>query len=228
MRIHMTTMTYKMMLATALSSSILVGCQTVSVKQQALNVSIANERESILSRDRLSEASLNVLSMTGREAQICTENPKQCIDELKQIPEILDEQLLSTASEVYLAKAMQLADSSNCKIGILSKHQSEEKQQLQQQNYQKCLDQQLFMLDKSIRYSYAYMFKTERAPQDRIFDNRQVQIRDFYNQAIAKLVSSYTLRYQPDVVASQIQVGESTYHIDFNYFPTLKQQKSSS
>lgn len=221
----MTTMTYKMMLATALSSSILVGCQTVSVKQQALNVSIANERESILSRDRLSEASLNVLSMTGREAQICTKNPKQCIDELKQIPEILDEQLLSTASEVYLAKAMQLADSSNCKIGILSKHQSEEKQQLQQQNYQKCLDQQLFMLDKSIRYSYAYMFKTERAPQDRIFDNRQVQIRDFYNQAIAKLVSSYTLRYQPDVVASQIQVGESTYHIDFNYFPTLKQQK---
>lgn len=221
----MTTMTYKMMLATALSSSILVGCQTVSVKQQALNVSIANERESILSRDRLSEASLNVLSMTGREAQICTENPKQCIDELKQIPEILDEQLLSTASEVYLAKAMQLADSSNCKIGILSKHQSEEKQQLQQQNYQKCLDQQLFMLDKSIRYSYAYMFKTERAPQDRIFDNRQVQIRDFYNQAIAKLVSSYTLRYQPEVVASQIQVGESTYHIDFNYFPTLKQQK---
>lgn len=158
----MTTMTYKMMLATALSSSILVGCQTVSVKQQALNVSIANERESILSRDRLSEASLNVLSMTGREAQICTENPKQCIDELKKIPEILDEQLLSTASEVYLAKAMQLADSSNCKIGILSKHQSEEKQQLQQQNYQKCLDQQLFMLDKSIRYSYAYMFKTER------------------------------------------------------------------
>lgn len=221
----MTTMKYKMMLATALSSSILVGCQTVSVKQQALNVSIANERESILSRDRLSEASLNVLSMTGREAQICTENPKQCIDELKQIPEILDEQLLSTASEVYLAKAMQLADSSSCKIGILSKHQSEEKQQLQQQNYQKCLDQQLFMLDKSIRYSYAYMFKTERAPQDRIFDNRQVQIRDFYNQAIAKLVSSYTLRHQPDMVASQIQVGESTYHIDFNYFPILKQQK---
>ena len=38
-------------------------------------------------------------------------------------------------------------------------------------------------------------------------------------------MSSYTLRYQPDVVASQIQVGESTYHIDFNYFPTLKQQK---
>ena len=38
----------------------------------------------------MSEASLNVLSMTGREAQICTENPKQCIDELKQIPEILE------------------------------------------------------------------------------------------------------------------------------------------
>ena len=81
------------------------------------------------------------------------------------------------------------------------------------------------MLDQSIRYSYAYMFKTKRAPQDRIFDNRQVQIRDFYNQAIAKLVSSYALRYKHDELQQQIRVGNSIYDIDFDYFPQLKQQK---
>ncbi|CAM4265555.1 triacylglycerol lipase [Acinetobacter pragensis] len=203
----------------------LSGCQVVSVKNQALNVTIANERDSILSRNKLSEASLNVLSMTGREAKICTESPESCVNEIKQIPQILDEQLLSTASELYLAKAIELENSAECKISPLTKHTSQENQQIQQVSYDKCLDQQLNMLDKSIRYSYAYMFKTKRGPQDRIFDNRQVQIRDFYNQSIAKLVNTYALRYKPTEVTSQIKIGQSTYNIDFDNYPELKKRK---
>ena len=52
-----------------LLGSILSGCQVVNVKQQALNVTIANEHNSILTQDKLSEASLNVLSMSGQEAK---------------------------------------------------------------------------------------------------------------------------------------------------------------
>lgn len=215
----------KIVIAALLSTTLLSGCQVVSVKNQALKVSIANERDSILSRKKLSEASLNVLSMTGREANLCAENPEECVDALKQIPQIQDEQLLSTASELYLAKAIGLENSSSCKISILNSKRSEEQQKINQANYEQCLDQQLHMLDQSIRYSYAYMFKTKRAPQDRIFDNRQVQIRDFYNQAIAKLVSSYALRYKHDELQQQIRVGNSIYDIDFDYYPQLKQQK---
>ena len=205
--------------------SLLSGCQVVSVKNQSLNVTITNERESILTRDKLSEASLNVLSMTGREAKICSEQPEECVSELKQIPQIQDEQLLSTASELYLAKALSLEKSSACKVSILAKTQSEEKQALQKQNYQSCLDQQLGMLDKSIRYSYAYMFSTKRGPQDRIFDNRQVQLRDFYNQAIAKLVNSYRLRHGPSEVGNQIKVGQSIYRINYDNYPLLKNRQ---
>lgn len=215
----------KIVIAALLSTTLLSGCQVVSVKNQALKVSIANERDSILSRKKLSEASLNVLSMTGREANLCAENPEECVDALKQIPQIQDEQLLSTASELYLAKAIGLENSSSCKISILNSKRSEEQQKINQANYEQCLDQQLHMLDQSIRYSYAYMFKTKRAPQDRIFDNRQVQIRDFYNQAIAKLVSSYALRNKHNELQQQIRVGNSIYDIDFDYYPQLKQQK---
>ncbi|MDM1753514.1 alpha/beta hydrolase [Acinetobacter towneri] len=215
----------KIVIAALLSTTLLSGCQVVSVKNQALKVSIANERDSILSRKKLSEASLNVLSMTGREANLCAENPEECVDALKQIPQIQDEQLLSTASELYLAKAIGLENSSSCKISILNSKRSEEQQKINQANYEQCLDQQLHMLDRSIRYSYAYMFKTKRAPQDRIFDNRQVQIRDFYNQAIAKLVSSSALRYKHNELQQQIRVGNSIYDIDFDYYPQLKQQK---
>lgn len=217
--------TKNIFLTVALSCGLLSGCQVVSVKNQKLNVTIANERESILSRSKLSEASLNILSMTGREAKICSDQPDQCVEQLRSIPQIQDEQLLGSASELYLAKAMALDASSECKVGILSQQRSEEQQKLQKQNYNTCLDQQLGMLDKSIRYSYAYMFKTKRGPQDRIFDNRQVQVRDFYNQAIAKLVSVYSLRYEPKELQHQIKVGQSTYTIDFSQYPQLKNQK---
>ncbi len=216
---------YTVLFAALFSSSLLTGCQIVSVKNQAINVTIANERESILTRNKLSEASLNVLSMTGREAKICSDEPEQCVQELQQIPQIQDEQLLSTASEVYLAKALTFENSGDCKVGILADTKSQEKQQLQQVTYDKCLDQQLYMLDKSIRYSYAYMFKTKRGPQDRIFDNRQVQIRDFYNLALAKLVSAYALRHKTTEVEHRIKVGKSIYSINFDYYPQLKEQK---
>lgn len=214
----------RLILCTLVITSVLSGCQVVSVKEQALNVTLSNERDSILTRDKLSEASLNVLSMTGREAQICIDQPEECVKDLKNIPQILDEQLLSTASELYLANSLQNAKSAECNTSVLSKTQSQEKQQLQKQNIQKCLDQQLSMLDKSIRYSYAYLFKTERAPQDRIFDNRQVQIRDFYNLAIAHLIQRYAERYETKRSGQRIQVGNSVYSIDLENFPQLKNQ----
>ncbi len=221
-------MHYKMnkafLLCSILLGSVLSGCQVVSVKEQAINVTISNERDSILTRDKLSEASLNVLSMTGREARICTEQPQNCVDTLKQIPEILDEELLSTASELYLAKSLQLGNSSSCKSSLLSKTQSEEKKLLQKQNIEQCQDQQLAMLDQSIRYSYAYLFKTQRVPQDRIFDNRQVQIRDFYNLAIAHLFHVYSERHPSKEASRQIQVGKSIYTVDFENYPEIKDQ----
>lgn len=203
----------------------LTGCQVVSVKQQALNVTIANERNSVLMQDQLSEASLNVLSMSGREAKVCTSDPDQCIAELKSIPQIGDEQFLSTASEMYLAKAMLLEKSSECNISRLAKYKSEQHQQASQQIYNDCLDQQMNMLDKSIRYSYAYLFETKRQPKDRIFDNRQVQIRDFYNQAIAKLVTTYAARNPDTQVQETIQVGDNTYQVNLDNYKQLAHQK---
>ena len=91
-----------------MSVLMLSGCQVVSVKNQKINVTISNERDSILTRSKMSEASLNVLSMTGREAKTCAEDPETCVQDLVKTPQIQDEQLLSTASEIYLAKAIEL------------------------------------------------------------------------------------------------------------------------
>lgn len=213
----------KSLFIVSLLSAIMVsGCQVVSLKQQAINVTIANERNSILTHKKLSEASLNVLSMSGKEAKVCTQTPNDCVADLHKIPQILDEQLLSTASELYLAKALSLSESSDCKISKLSKHRKEEEQKVIQQNYEKCLDQELESLDKSIRYSYAYLFKTSRQPQERIFDNRQVQIRDFYNQALTKLVNVHSLRNPSKTITPTIKIGKSIYTIDIESYQRLQ------
>ena len=210
---------------TLLSTIALNGCQVVSLKQQAVDVTIANERNSIVTQKKLSEASLNVLSMSGKEAKICMQSPNECIADLHKIPQIQDEQLLSTASELYLAKAVSLSDSSECKISKLSKHKPADEQKLIQQNYESCLDQKLEALDKSIRYSYAYLFKTSRQPQERLFDNRQVQIRDFYNQALTQLVSSHSLRNPSTNLSPTIKIGKSTYTIDIQAYQRLQNMK---
>ncbi len=212
----------KILTVMAFASVFLSGCQVVSVKQQAIDVTITNERANILTRDKLSEASLNVLSMTGSQAEICSNQPDSCIKELTKITQIQDEQLYSTASELYLAKATALGKSSSCTISRLSKFESEDKRQIKAQSYNKCLDEQMSMLDKSIRYSYAYLFTTKRKPQDRIFDNRQVQIRDFYNQALAKMVSTYSVRYPDKKMKSNIRIGQSNYKIDLTHYPQLE------
>jgi pimeloyl-ACP methyl ester carboxylesterase len=210
---------------TLLSTIALNGCQVVSLKQQAVDVTIANERNSIVTQKKLSEASLNVLSMSGKEAKICMQSPNECIADLHKIPQIQDEQLLSTASELYLAKAMSLSDSSECKISKLSKHKPADEQKLIQQNYESCLDQKLEALDKSIRYSYAYLFKTSRQPQERLFDNRQVQIRDFYNQALTQLVNGHSLRNPSTNLTPTIKIGKSTYTIDIQAYQRLQNMK---
>ena len=215
----------RLFVITLLSTMVVGGCQVVSLKQQAIDVTIANERNSILTQNKLSEASLNVLSMSGKEAKVCSQTPNECIADLHKIPQIQDEQLLSTASELYLAKSMALSDSSECKVSKLTKHKSEDDQKIIQKNYENCLDQQLENLDKSIRYSYAYLFKTARKPQERIFDNRQVQIRDFYNQALTQLVNVHSLRNPTTNITPTIKIGKSTYTLDIQSYQRLQDMK---
>ncbi|WP_343594552.1 alpha/beta fold hydrolase [Acinetobacter sp.] len=195
------------------------GCQVVSVKQQAFNVTIANERDSILTRDQLSEASLNVLSMTGSESKACMNDPSACLKEIQKIPQITNEQLFSTASELYLAKAKELEKTSECKDDAKTTD-------VNKIENLPCLNQEIGMLDKSIRYSYAYLFKSNRAPQQRLFDNRQVQIRDFYNQATAKLLMIYPRpKTKNPLFNSRLFIGQSTYYLNFDDFPELAHQE---
>lgn len=216
------------LLSALIGSSLVSGCQVVSVKQQKIGTTLSNERDSILTRNKLSEASLNILSMAGNEAEKCVEAPSGCIDKLQQIQEIADEQRLATGSELYLSHAISLKNSSDCSInGTIQKLRKPEEQQAITQQHQNCMLKQMDALSLSIRYSYAYLFASQRPAQERLFNNRQVQVRDFYNQAIANLINAYndtTIEYKSSI-QPEIDIGNTRYHIDISLYPELQQQK---
>jgi pimeloyl-ACP methyl ester carboxylesterase len=152
----------------------LQGCAVVKVTPQARAVSLIEQRDSILTRSRLSEASISVLSMTGQDQQQCLANLSHCEQALRQVPEMTTEQYLSTLSELYLADGLtecsQLINRSSAP--------------------NPCLIRQQLALLHSIRHAYAYLFFSNRSAQSRVFDNRQVQVRDFYNLAVSRFVQN--------------------------------------
>lgn len=190
-------------LAFVLSGVALSGCQVVKVKQQPLSVFLSNERESILVRSRLSEATLSVLASTGQEAEECSNDPAVCLTKLRKVPQVVDEQYLSVGSELYLAKVNQLKDTPECHspfepepfntqlsgLGNKIVRPVNTPAEIDLKPYYNCLSIQQDLLANSLRHAYAYLFYTEREPSQRLFDNRQVQVRDFYNQALVNLIT---------------------------------------
>ncbi len=41
------------------------------------------------------------------------------------------------------------------------------------------------------RYDYAYLFFTRRSPGERAFEDRQTQVRDWYNYAVQQAVTKF-------------------------------------
>ena len=202
----MATHNQKNLVRSALVAGILIvmglqGCQVVSVKQQTIAVSLTEERDSILTRARLSEASLSVLSMTGRNPEQCVNDPYSCLQQLKQVSQVSDEQYLSTGSELLVAKLDQVKQDPGCHSPLIpEKHRTQldglgnkiirpvqVTPVIDMKPYFHCLAQQEKLLSDTVRYAYAYLFYSARDPKTRLFDNRQVQVRDFYNTAVITL-----------------------------------------
>lgn len=203
------------------------GCQVVKVKQQPLAVSLSSERDSILVRSRLSEATLSVLSSTGQNPEECTDDPASCLVKLRKIPQVQDEQYLSVGSELYIAKVNQLKKTTECRsplepeafstdlkgLGNKVVHPVNVPKEIDLAPYRQCLGIQQDLLAKSVKYAYAYLFYSQRDAKERMFDNRQVQVRDFYQQALASLVSTANqLNEQQTYSNKPLKIGENTFY----------------
>lgn len=207
---------------TAVLASLLVsGCQLVKVQENQIGATLASHLDSILTTPQLSTESANLLFLSKQNQNQCLKDVEQCIQQINKNEYIDRAQLYSAASELYLAASKNLALNSSCKQSLTpSSHTQKNRNNSPQQQH--CLAQERDLLDRSIRYSYLYLFRTEDRPQSRLFSVRQAQVRSFYNFALSRFMSLSHLATNFTQMPYSLSVEQGRYEIDFRHFPILK------
>lgn len=203
-----------------ISISLLSGCQLVKLKEDKISASLNNKTDNILTNQKLSSPSQHLLLSVNETDQSCLSQLESCINKLRNTPILDADQIYATASELYLARALAADQNRECKKDLAT-HPSK----LASTKIKMCLDQQLSDFDSSLRYSYVYLFQSSQAPETRLFDSRQGQVRTFYNSALSRLITTSYTRFKFEQFPETLMLGSSLYHFNFQYYPDLQQTK---
>ena len=184
-------------------------CQLVKVKEQRIDHAIRSKSENILTQDRLSTETISLLKLLSLSPQQCAAAFSACLNRLNSQTSIAADERYAALSELYLAQALDLAKQRGCNPAP-------------SQNKNPCLEQSLEAFEQSLRYSYVYLFKMQESPSTRVFDQRQMHVRSFYNLALSRLITtSYHLQpYQQ--IPVQFQVKQRPYNLNIEHYPELK------
>lgn len=139
----------------------LSGCAMVSVSNVDSRDYVKQRRGDVLTTGELSLYTGTVLQILGQDESSCRRQAAQCAEMLTTAMGLTSEQRLSTMAELWLYQALWYAK---------PRH--------------KDLLAEIDAYLMSARYAYAYLFYSGVAPYNRLFTDRQTQVRDYYNFAV--------------------------------------------
>src|SRR5690606_22180263 len=145
----------RLVLFALLLASLLAGCAGVNVSSFTPRDYIHACRGEILSTGTPSTVGINCLQVLRMEANACSRYPRSCISDVRIAQGLSDEQRASILSELWLQEAITLE---NLPEEVAPN---------------KIVDAYL----QSARQAYAYLFLTERRPDERALEGRQMQVR---------------------------------------------------
>lgn len=168
----MTAMARTLLLAAALS--LLGGCAIVrefgpSVEARPMSPGeyIAIKRGDILTSGKLSAASIETIRVAGLDDGPCAKAAPECISALATAAGLSDERRLAALAELWTQQAIALTPADTVPGS----------------------DAQIDAWLEAARHAYAYLFFSERAPGERAFEDRQTQVRDYYNHAVQQVAA---------------------------------------
>ncbi|VVD75776.1 lipoprotein [Pandoraea capi] len=161
-------------LAAVLWLTVLSGCAMVEVRSLGPEQYIAMKRGDILSTGKLSASTDQTIRVAGLDETICAKTSLDCIDALGRAKEIDVDRRLAAMAEI----SMQLA---------IAQTSPGDKQ---------WNDAQFDLWLRTARYSYAYLFYSDRPSSERAFEDRQTQVRDYYNYAVQNFAVALFRRVQ--------------------------------
>lgn len=141
------------------------GCAGISVRSISTGEYIEMRRGDVLSHGRISSFTRSALQVLGLDAKQCEKQHAVCTKALGETLALDEEQRLASLSELWMGHALRL-----------------QKQQLLRDDISP--DDVASAYIETARYAYAYLFMTQRHPSERAFEERQTQVRDYYNFAV--------------------------------------------
>jgi pimeloyl-ACP methyl ester carboxylesterase len=130
---------------------------------------IAMRRGDILSTGRLSAATRDTLRVAALDEARCQQAPQECIDSITSVPGINVDRRLASLAELSLEMAIA---------------------QTPPDNNRAWSDAQFDLWLRTARYAYAFLFLGQRTAGERAFEDRQTQVRDYYNYAVQELAGA--------------------------------------
>lgn len=147
-----------------LALCLLASCAMVSVSSVDSRDYVKQRRGDVLTTGEFSQYSLAVLQTLGQERSDCEKRAADCAEMLHTAIGLTMPQRLSAMSELWMYQALALG-----------------RRPLQG------AEDEINAYLMSARYAYAYLFFSGVAPAQRIFEDRQTQVRDYYNFAVQQV-----------------------------------------
>jgi len=152
---------------------------SVTIERVTPEAYIAQQRGDILTTGKLSDQTQQAIRVTGLDLGACANaSTDTCISALSNSRGISDERRLSALAELWLQYAMSLPQAAAA--GRDSRNS-------------------FTAWMEAARHAYGYLFFTGRSPGERAFEDRQTQVRDWYNyaaqQAITRLFQASSGKY---------------------------------
>jgi pimeloyl-ACP methyl ester carboxylesterase len=178
---------YGLLLVSLLATA---GCGAVHVRDVRPEASVNGRRGDVLTGAGLSAATREALLVYGLDPAACAREPRPCADGLAAAAAAADETRLAALAELELARAL----TADARPGFSRGTPRAERVEA------------LESYASAARSSYAYLFFTPRAPGERAFEDRQTQVRDFYNFATERF-AQLLFEHRGEITGDAIPVG---------------------
>ena len=232
------------LLALVSAMALLPACSTISVNKQASAKTISAQRGNIVTDNKLSSDTASVLLSAGLNEQACMQQFDLCLTQLND--SMLNEHYrpaLAVFSELYYAKARELAKSQDCQNALArppldpyfaNASLDDAANEAQKQRTNSCLVNYQGQLFDAIKSSYTYLFydslihdfegadkeQGRTRQQNRIPSDIDIQTQDIYNAASNDVI---TQLYQPKGSTNRM-MGD----VKVEYLPTAANSIDSS
>lgn len=153
--------------ALLLCSLLLAGCAGVKVGSIQPADYLSQRRSDVLTSGELSPATQETLRVMGQDLKPCLADAPACRLLVADSGGLSDEQRLSALAELWTQQALAL----------------------QQESPRQRTTPEIDAWLEAARHAYAYLFFTPRKPAERAFEDRQTQVRDYYNYAVQQAVT---------------------------------------